>query len=173
MEHIPNELHGRIVTSNAYFTLMACDDGEGFVHCGDAVLVVPLTDDGQVLMAVEYSPAFNKDVLVLVSGSTEHGEALEETANRELQEELGWRAERIDYLGEIHLSKYITSRQFVFLARDLLPSKLVGDERYPIGMRRVPLDTFVDLCASGELQSAPSISALCLAQNFLRSEQAG
>ena len=120
--------HGQRISSDPYFTLMADSDGVGFVHCDDGVLVVPLTDDGHVLLAVERSPAFGREVLGLVGGEVESGEPLEETANRELQEELGWRAERIDFLGELHPFKYLSSRQFAFLARDLVPSKLEGDE---------------------------------------------
>ncbi|HEY6406295.1 MAG TPA: NUDIX domain-containing protein [Ktedonobacteraceae bacterium] len=167
MEYTPNKPHGHTVTSDPYFTLMANDDGEGYVHCGDGVLIVPMTPDGRVLMAVERSAAFNREVLIVAGGQVESGEPLEETANRELQEELGWRAQRIDYLGEIHIFKYFTSRQFVFLARDLVPSKLIGDERYPVGSRSILLDSYIDLCASGELQDAPSIAALCLARHFL------
>ena len=167
----PRVPHGRTISSDLYFTLMADADGVGFVHCSDGVVVVPLTDDGQVLMAVERSPAFDRDALVLVGGEVEEGEPLEETANRELQEELGWRAERIEFLGEFHPFKYLTSRQFVFLARDLAPSKLEGDEMYPVGTRKVPLDDFVDLCTGGELHDATAIAALCLAQRFLRQER--
>lgn len=170
MEYRPKKPRGRAVSSDPYFTLMADSDGVGFIHCGDSVLVVPLTGDGHVLMAVERSPAFDRNVLVLVSGEVEEGEPLEEAANRELQEELGWRAERIEFLGEIHPFKYLTTRQFVFLARDLSPSKLEGDEMYPVGTRKVPLDGFIDLCTSGELHDAAAIAALCLTRRFLMQE---
>jgi 8-oxo-dGTP pyrophosphatase MutT (NUDIX family) len=149
---------------------MADSDGAGFVHCGDGVLVVPLTGDGEVLMAVERSPAFDREVLLLVGGEVEEGEPLAETANRELQEELGWRAERLDWLGELHPWKYLTTRQFVFLARDLVPNKLEGDEIHRVGTRKVPLDGFADLCTAGELHDATAIGPLCLAQHFLRQE---
>jgi ADP-ribose diphosphatase len=170
MEHRLREPNGRVVSSNPYFTLMADADGVGFVHCSDGVLVVPLTDDGQVLMAVERAPAFDRDVLVLVSGEVEEGEPLEETANRELQEELGWRAERIEFLGEIHPFKYLATRQFVFLARDLVRSRLEGDEMYPVGTRRAPLDSFIELCTGGELHDAMAIAALCLTRHSLKQE---
>lgn len=165
--------HGQKINSDPYFTLMADADGVGFIHCGDGVLVVPLTDDGHVLMAVERSPAFGREVLGLVGGEVEAGEPLDETANRELQEELGWRAERIDFLGELHPFKYLSSRQFVFLARDLVPGKLEGDETYPVGTRKVALARFVDLCTAGELHDATAIAALCLAQHFLEQEARG
>jgi ADP-ribose diphosphatase len=102
------------------------------------VIVVPLTADGQALLAVERAAAFDREALGLVGGEAEEGELLAETANRELQEELGWRAGRIDFLGELHPFKYLTSRQFAFLARDLASSKLEGDEIYPVGCGRYP-----------------------------------
>jgi 8-oxo-dGTP pyrophosphatase MutT (NUDIX family) len=168
LEYIPFEAHGHPISSDRYFTLMAGDDDIGFIHCGDGVLVVPLDGAGDVLLAVERSAAFDRELLVLVGGSVEPGEPLEETANRELQEELGWRAEQIVFLGEVRPFKYLTSRQFVFLARGLTPSKLDGDELYPIATRKILLDRFVSLCFSGELLDAPSIAGLCLALEFLR-----
>ena len=173
MAYRPREPHGRPIEGDPYFSLMAGQDGVGFVHCGDGVLVVPLTDDGQFLLAVERAAAFDQEALGLVGGEAEEGEPLEETANRELQEELGWRAGRIDFLGELHPFKYLTSRQFAFLARDLTPSKLEGDEMYPVGGRPVPLEHFVDLVESGELQDATAVAALFLAQRFLEEEATG
>ena len=73
LNYTPRPPRGRPVHSDPHFTLMADADGVGFIHCGDAVVVVPLTDEGDVLLAVEYSPAFGHEVLTLVSGSIEAG----------------------------------------------------------------------------------------------------
>jgi 8-oxo-dGTP pyrophosphatase MutT (NUDIX family) len=126
MDYQPNSPPGHPITADPYFTLMAGEDGVGFVHCGDGVLVLPLTDESRVLLAVERAAATAEDALGLVGGSVEEGEPLAATANRELQEELGWRAGRIDFLGELRPFKYLTSRQFLFLARDLVPVRLEG-----------------------------------------------
>jgi ADP-ribose diphosphatase len=171
MNDTPRPPHGRPVQSDPYFTLMAGADGVGFIHCGDAVAVVPLTDEGDALLAVEYSPAFGREILTLVSGSVESGESLEETANRELQEELGYRAGRLDFLGELHPFKYLTARVFVFLARGLIPNKLTGDEAHAITERRVTLKNLEGLCEAGELQDASAIAGLCLARAFLERER--
>ena len=173
MEHKPIEEHGHRIDTDPYFRLMANDDGVGFVQCGDGVLVLPLTAQREVLLAVERSVAFDEDVLGLVTGSVETGEPLEETANRELQEELGFRAERIDFLGELHPFKYLTCRQFAFLARDLLPARLEGDEQYPVDARSVRLDQMPHLVATGELHDALTIAVVSLAQAFLRNEMRG
>jgi ADP-ribose diphosphatase len=167
MNYEPRSPQGRPVQSDAYFTLMTDAEGEGYVHCGDAVAVVPVTEAEEALLAVEYSPAFGREILTLVSGSIEARESLEAAANRELQEELGYRAGRLDFLGELHPFKYLTTRVFVFLARELTPSKLVGDETYTISECRTPLSSFTDLCRSGELQDAAAIAALNLARRFL------
>ena len=168
MNHTPRPSHGRPVQSDPNFTLMADAEGVGFIHCGDAVAVVPLTSEGDVLLAVERSPAMDREILTLVSGSIEPGESLEEAANRELQEELGWRAGRLEYLGELHPFKYLTTRQFVFLGRDLTPSKRPADELHPVAARGVALAEFARTCEAGELHDAAAIAALYLTQRFLK-----
>jgi ADP-ribose diphosphatase len=171
VDYRPSKPHGRIISSDPNFVLRADVDGVGFVQCDDGVLVVPLDDDGNVLLAVERSAALNREALGLAGGMVEPDEPLELTADRELQEELGWHADELTYLGELHPFKYLALRQFVFLARELTPRRCPGDERYPIGVRRVPLTSFISLCAAGELHDAPTIAALCLAQNFVGAER--
>jgi len=163
----PTLPEGHPDASDPYFTLMADPEGVGYVQCGDGVLVVPLTADGQVLLAVEHSPACGRAILTLVSGSVDESESPEEAANRELQEELGWRAERIEFLGELHPFKYLRSRQFLFLAQGLIPCQRQGDERHPVHARRVPLDGWGDLWVQGELQDALAIAGLSLAEGHL------
>jgi ADP compounds hydrolase len=160
----PAQLEGHPVTTDPYFALMADAEGVGYAQCGDGVVVVPLTEDGQVLLAVEYSPAFGQEILTLAGGAVDEGESLEEAANRELQEEMGWRAERIQLLGELHPFKYLQSRQFLFLAQGLTPSQRPGDEQHPVQTRSVPLNGWTELWAQGELQDAVAIAALSLAQ---------
>jgi len=167
VDYRPSKPHGRIIRSDPYLVLRADEDGVGFVQCGDGVLVVPVDEDGNVLLAVERSAALNREALVLAGGMVEPDEPLEVTADRELQEELGWHADELIYLGELHPFKYLASRQFVFLARGLTPRRRAGDERYPIEVRDVSLASFTSLCAAGELHDAPTIAALCLAQKFL------
>ena len=171
VQYTPVAPRGKRVPSDRYFSLMADEEGVGFVHCGDGVVVVPLTADGQVLLVLERSPALHREVLTLVGGSVEDGEGLEEAANRELQEEVGFRAESFELLGELHPFKYLTTRQFAFLARDLTPSKLTGDESHAITGRRVELDDFTELCRSGKLRDASAIVGPCLARDFLARSQ--
>jgi len=160
-----------VLFSTDYFSVEEDPRGEGFVRSGNEVLIVAVDERGEVLLAVEPSPAFGEPTLILPTGETDDGEALVETANRELQEELGFRAGRLDLLVEMRpWSKYLHVTTYVFVARDLTESHLQGDEGHDIGLERVRLANFESLVEEGHLKDARVIAALHLARRFLREE---
>ena len=152
-----------------YFFLEKDTHGEVFIRTLDEVCVLPLDSEGQVLFAVEPAPAFERvPALVLPGGTVEPGEAFHQTANRELQEELGFRAEELTYLGEVRpWPKYLAVRTHLFLGRTLVPSKLPGDEAEPVGLRRVALNEIDALVADGQLLDARALAAIYLARATL------
>jgi ADP-ribose diphosphatase len=164
----------RIECGDEWLSLVHRQHGEREVHvvkAGDEVLFVPLTDDGRVVFTVEPSPALAHNVLILPGGEMEDDEIQLDAGNRELQEEIGYLAERITYLATMHpWSKYLTVVTHVYLARDLKPSRLEGDEDYDIGIKRIPLNGFEKLIASGQLTDARVIAALYLAKRYLHWE---
>lgn len=164
-----------IVCGDQWLALVERQHGGKDVHvikANDEALLVPLTPAGEVILTVEPSPALGGDVLILPGGEVGDGELSLEAANRELQEEIGYRAERLDFLAALHpWNKYLTVTSHVYLARNLVPSQLEGDEDYAIGIERVPLAGFEQLIASGRLTDARVISALYLAVRFLQWEK--
>jgi 8-oxo-dGTP pyrophosphatase MutT (NUDIX family) len=151
-----------------YFSLLADKVHGEMVQAEDEVLVVALTGQGEVLLTSEPSAAFDEAVLILPGGQVEPGETHELTANRELREETGYRANKLDFLGEVRpFSKYLSVRSFVYLARRLESDPLPGDEKYQIGMQRVSLQDFEGLIAAGQLSDARVIAGLSLARYFL------
>lgn len=154
---------------NLHFALGRDHRDTLFIKCRNEVLTIPIDEQGNVLLAVEPAAAFGQDVWVFSGGTVEPEEAHDVTANRELQEELGYAANRLDYLGELWpWSKYLTVRSFVYLARDLVTSSLVGDEGYTIGIARAPLADFETYIVSGQIRDARVIAGLHLARAFLR-----
>lgn len=156
-----------------YFAIRLDEHGNEFVAVREnEVLIVPLTEEGEVILTIEPSSAFDEPTLILPGGSIEAGEAMEATAARELQEEIGYAPGRLTYLGELRPStKYFTTRSFVYLGRDLTPSILQGDEDYEILQERIPLATFEQLIATGRLTDARVIAALYMTRGFLQSER--
>jgi ADP-ribose diphosphatase len=158
-----------ITYQGAYLAIHSHPIHSEFVEMGDEVLVVPLTADGEVLLAIEPSAAFEEPIIILPGGETEQGEEYSKTAWRELQEEVGYIPQRLDFLGELRpFSKYLTTRSFVYLARDLIAGQLEGDEGYPILVERVPLAAFETLIEAGRLLDARVIAALYMARAFLK-----
>lgn len=166
----------KVICGNEWLSLVVRQHGSRDVQVIQAkneTLIVPLTPGGDVLLTREPSPALGHEVYVLPGGTVEHGELTLEAGNRELQEEIGYRAERLDYLAALHpWNKYLTVISYVYLARDLTPSRLQGDEDYEIGVRRVPLDRFEALIADGQITDARLIAALYMTKRFLQWEAA-
>lgn len=155
-----------------YFSVHTDDHGNEYVASrGDEVLVVPVTAENEVILTIEPAPAFNELVLILPGGEVEAGVLHAEVANRELQEEVGYAADRVDFMAELRpFSKYLAVSSFVYLARDLTPASRQGDEPYEIRTERVPFDSVGLLIASGRLRDARAIAALFLAQQHLAAD---
>jgi len=162
---------GDVLYQGKYFAIVADAIHGEYVRGGDEVLVVPLDDAGNVILTSEPSAAFGEPTVILPGGSTDPGVPFAESANAELQEEAGYRAGRLDFLGEVRpFSKYLSVGTYVYLARDLVASRLAGDEQYQIGIERVPFAEFETLIASGRLLDARVIAALYRARTFLKAE---
>ncbi len=137
------------------------------------VTVVPLTKDGDVLFVREYHTGANEYMLGLCKGGIERGDTPENTANRELQEEVGYKAGSLEKLGELFLHPaYSTAKTHIFLARDLIKSKLAGDDGEEIEVVPYPFRDFEKLIDAKEIHDARIIAALYLAKRFLGKERA-
>jgi ADP-ribose diphosphatase len=152
-----------------YYSICTNAQGEEFVSATNEVLIIPFTPEGDVLMTIEPSIAFNELALGLPGGEVAPDEESGATASRELQEEIGYAPGRLDFLGEVRgFSRYIAVRSFIYLGRDLTASRLKGDESYAIEIERVALSTFENLIIAGRLLDARAIAALYIAKRFLQ-----
>src|SRR5690606_34402730 len=94
-----------------------------------AVVVVPMLDDQTVLLVREYAAGMHRYELGLVKGRIDEGETPVEAADRELKEEAGYGARRLEVLRALTLAPtYMSHQSWLVLARDLYPERLLGDE---------------------------------------------
>ncbi|PSW13127.1 ADP compounds hydrolase NudE [Photobacterium sanctipauli] len=129
-----------------------------------AVLVVPVTKEGDLLLIREYSAGTDRYELGFPKGLIDLGESAEEAANRELKEEIGFGANQLRPLKEVVLApSYFSSRMTLFLAEDLYPESLAGDEPEPLEIVRWPLSQVEELLHHLDFAEARSITALFLA----------
>ena len=138
------------------------------VHHPGAVSVVPLTDAGTVLLVRQYRAAVDRELLEIPAGLRDvDGEPPEATAQRELEEEVGMRAGRLERIGEFYNSPgFCDEHGTVYLARDLEPGNVSaqGLEEQHMTVERVAMAEVPGLIARGELVDAKSIIGLLLAR---------
>ena len=142
------------------------------VHAGGygAVAVVPLLDDETVLLVREYAAGLHRYELGLVKGRIDAGETPAQAADRELMEEAGYGARRIDVLRTLTLAPtYMSHQTHLVVARDLYEKRLPGDE--PEELEVVPwrLDRLGELILREEFSEGRSIAALFIVREWLRS----
>lgn len=133
-----------------------------------AVIVVPVSDDGNIFLIREYAAGFHELQLTLVKGAAEGDESLEETANRELKEEIGMGARQLQFIKRLSLAPgHMGFTINVVLARDLYPESLPGDEPEPPEVVPWPVAKLDELITSDEFNEARAIAALTLVRPFL------
>lgn len=143
----------------------AAPDGSTFerdiVHHPGAVAVVPLIGD-DVLLVRQYRPAIDAHLLEIPAGLRDvSGEPLEETANRELIEEVGYRAGSLELLTSVHNAVGFSDEQIhIYRGTDLSPvTRVLTDspEEHEMEILRIPLLELEQMIVRGEITDAKTV----------------
>ena len=138
------------------------------VHPG-AVTLIPINSRGQIIFIRQYRHPAGQVLLELPAGTLDEGESPEECALRELREEIGMSAKKLEKVGEFFLAPgYSTESMYIYLATELSPDPLQGDEDEFITVESLTIRDLHDLVSQGVIQDAKSLAALYLAQPYLR-----
>jgi ADP-ribose pyrophosphatase len=152
-------------------------DGSTFerdvVHHPGAVAVVPVIrpQSGEVVLVRQYRAPVDRHLLELPAGKRDvTAEPPADTARRELIEEVGLRAGRLELLAEFYNSPgFCDEHSFVYLALDLSPADkdAQGIEEQHMTLELIELDDVPALIRSGAIIDAKTIIGLTLARNAL------
>ena len=127
----------------------------------DAVTILPLDSDGQIWFVRQYRHAAGRELLELPAGVAEPGEDVLVSAQRELQEEIGMGAKNLQKIGGFFLAPgYSTEYMHVYLATELYPSSLPGDESELIRIEKMTARHALSLAETGQLDNSKSLIAL-------------
>jgi ADP-ribose diphosphatase len=133
-----------------------------------AVMIIAVDDDDQVLLTREYACGLHGYTLGLPRGRIDADEDVLVAAQRELMEEAGVGAHRLDRLRKLALApNYMAHEIDVVLARDLYPAQAEGDEPEPIEVQRWPLSDIETLALNPEFHEGRALGALLLARAWL------
>ncbi len=92
-----------------------------------SVHILAFKNDDTLLMLREYRPLYGEYIWMLPSGRVDKETNIAEAAQRELQEETGFKAASLQYYCETNYSESLKSTNYLFIAKDLSPSPLPQD----------------------------------------------
>jgi len=126
-----------------------------------ASAVVPFLSDDEILLIRQYRYAAGGEIYEVPAGKLDPGESPEACAHRELEEETGYRAERLDSLGEILTTPGFTDERIhLFAADGLSPGQQNLDDDEVIQLVPIPLSQALEMVWSGALPDAKSALAI-------------
>jgi ADP-ribose pyrophosphatase len=137
-------------------------DREIVVHPG-AVVILPLLVDDRVVMIRNQRFAVGQELLELPAGTYEPGESNEDCARRELEEETGYRAGRVEQLCQFYSSPGFTDELLVvFVATDLTLTAQNLDATEQISVELMSYEDALDACLDGQIIDGKTIATLLL-----------
>lgn len=130
------------------------------IHPG-AVVLIPITEKQEIILVKQWRRAIGKSILELPAGTLESGEMPEACAQRELQEETGFRANKIIPLGGFYSAPgFCTEYLHLFLALDLKSDPLPADDDEKIDLYPVSFNKAEKMIESGEICDAKTIAGI-------------
>ena len=133
-----------------------------FIHHDGAAAVLPVRDDGKILMVRQYRNALDRDTLEIPAGKLdEPDEPKIECAYRELEEETGYRTEKLEYLISLNTTVAFCDEAIdIFVARNLIPSHQHLDEDEVIEVEPWDLEDLLELIYTGKMTDAKTVAAI-------------
>ena len=170
-DQLPKIISSQKVFSGSVFNVTVDTVREGeltyqreVVHHHGSAVILPVFDDGTVALVRQYRHPAVRYLLEAPAGSLDDGERPEDGAARELQEELGLTAGRLEKLSEFFVSPgFCEEKMWVFLATELTEGAQNPEEDELLDVVRLPIDEALEMISSSEIQDAKTIIALMLA----------
>ncbi|GFN35428.1 NUDIX hydrolase [Tepidimicrobium xylanilyticum] len=136
-----------------------------------AVGIIPIKEDGSLILVKQYRKPVEKMLLEIPAGKIEINEEPKETAIRELIEETGFKANKMEYILEFYTSPGFTNEKvYLFLATDLEFVKQDPDENEYIQVKEIPIHKLIDMVNKGEITDSKTIISIFFAKKYLDSK---
>jgi ADP-ribose pyrophosphatase len=147
--------------------------GREYIRHPGAVAIVPLFDDGRLLLERQFRYPHRREFIEVPAGKVDPGEPQLETAKRELLEETGYVAGEWRRLGVIHTAIAYTDEGIeLFSARKLTLQKRRLDEGEFLETLVIPFAEAIAMIRDGRITDAKTVAALLWVEKFVVSKSA-
>ena len=139
-------------------------------HAG-AVVILPLFDDGRIVLVRQFRYPVEGELLECPAGTLESGEDPQLCAERELVEETGWRARRMEGLGSFYSSPGFTDEvlhSFIATGLNMAEGGAAPEDDEFIEAVELPAEEAISMARQGEIRDAKTLATLFLATQLGR-----
>ena len=138
------------------------------IEHGGSVVLIPIDDDGNLLFVRQYRHAAGEDLLELPAGTRDGDEPFEACAAREIREETGMEAGKLQKIGEFYLAPgYSSEFMVVYLSTELKENPLDADDDEFLQVEKIPLKKAIEMAERGDVPDAKSLASFLLARSYL------
>jgi len=139
----------------------------GVVTCSECVGVLPFLDPNTVLMIKQYRYVAQRVTWEMPTGGMHAGESRQEAAQRELGEEIGYRAEKLTWLSTFHTSKSVVDETaHLFLGEELVKVELPPDATEFIEVRPFAFEEILQMVLRSEITDSMTVIGVLHAARF-------
>lgn len=133
-----------------------------FIHHVGAAAVLPVLEDGRLLMVRQFRHALDRYTLELPAGKRDsEDEDFLECAKRELEEETGFKSENMEFLLYVNTTvAFLDEKIAIYLARDLKKGQVNWDEDEELGVEAWKLEDLQQLIYEGKLTDSKTVAAI-------------
>jgi rSAM/selenodomain-associated transferase 1 len=157
-------IEDRLLTDDGRYT------GYTYLAVPRAAFIVPVTDEGDVVLVRQYRHPVRDWTLEVPAGSVNDGESPLEAAERELSEEVGGSAREWRHLTTFYSSSaHLSLRSDAFLATGVVLGRATPELDEDVAVVRMPVRDAVAAARTGGLREGQTALAILLAAHYLQS----
>ena len=140
---------------------------EWIKHPG-AICCIPILPDGKIALIKQYRYPVKKEMIEIPAGKLDQNEIPEQCALRELEEEIGYKANKLTLLANIHPAVGFTDeKMWLYLAEDLIETKQSLDTDEFLSLFPTKLEEAVEMVWEGEITDVKTIIGILWAQRII------
>lgn len=135
---------------------------------GDVAVILPFIDEDNILIEKQRRIPIGKTLYEVPAGHIEKNEDIKRAANRELEEETGYKAGNLKLLAKYYVSPGLsTTIQYTFVARDLVKTIASREDDEEISVEKLGFNKALEFIKNGRIIDGKTIIAILYYKNFI------